>query len=81
MFVDLCILITILGFVVELSTVRCHRLNYFLFVCMPVFTRRGTHMFCYLYVSRLWDRYLMILWNEDLNHVEPWESYIGSMIV
>ena len=27
--------------------------------------------FSYLYVSRLWDRYIMICLNKDLNHVEP----------
>lgn len=51
MFVDLCILIMILGFVVELPTVRCYQLNCILFAFMLMFIWRGTHMSYYLYVS------------------------------
>ena len=48
-------------------------------------------MFCYLYVSRLWDHYLVICLNKDLKHVGPnldffyydsaWKGYIGGMTV
>ena len=58
----ICILIMILGFIVELSTVRCYRLNCLLSTWMPLFILRGTPVFCYFYDSCLWDRYFWIVW-------------------